>query len=516
MKQLRPYQQKAIDSIARLYGEGVQNIVFQLATGGGKTVSFAGLVNRYMQRQKRRVLIVVHRDELLKQARRTLYDWHGIIAEPIIAGVRVCPMSQVMIGMVETVNNRLKKNENWFGDVGLLIIDECHLGNFRKLHPYFSSALTIGFTATPISASKKQPLKDDFQGIVCGIDIPELIDQGALVPNRTYHIKNINRKSLTIKNGEFDDRIMGEKMSGTKHVANCIKGYTQHGLNTKTLIFNCNVAHSKVVCAAFLAAGYGARHVDGTASPTERSDALKWFEETPNAILNNVGILTTGFDSPATQTVIVNRATMSLPLWLQMTGRGSRPYAGKPYFTIIDMGGNALYHGDWCAARDWADIFHDPEPPGPSGGVAPVKCCVSCEAIIHASVRVCPFCGALNEQVATYDDIDAEFEMLTTSRPLQVDVAATIKASEGKNPYYALHQIKHTIIGTALYQWKVKTMSDGMAYKLLEMYQGKVKEWCKANGKKYNEWHKTVSATWFFDELKKKYKWEPTALPVVA
>lgn len=515
LRKLRKYQEDAINSIAKLYGEGVMNIIFQLSTGGGKTVSFAGLIHRYLARQKKTVLIVVHREELLKQARKTLFEWYGIIAEPVMAGVRTCPNARVIVGMVETVNNRLKKNDKWFGDIGLLILDEAHLGNFRKLHPYFFHALTIGFTATPVSASKKFPLKDDFQEIVCGIDIPALISEGALLPNRTYHVKNINRKQLTIKNGEFDDRMMGDKMSGTKHVENCIKGYASHSAGKKTLIFNCNVAHSKIVCAAFISKGYDARHVDGATSSNERADALTWFEATDNAILCNVGILTTGFDSPATQTVIVNRATMSLPLWLQMTGRGSRPHEGKDFFTIIDLGGNALYHGDWCAERDWAEIFRNPEPPGAGGGVAPVKCCVSCEAIIHASVKVCPFCGAANEQEVTYDDIDAEFEMLTTTHPLKVDVKQAAANAQGKNPYYALHQIKHTIIGTAQYQWKVTKMTDGMAYRLLEMYHEKVKEWCKSTGRRYNQWHKDTSAQWFFEELKKKYRWEPARLPEV-
>src|SRR5690606_23535256 len=98
-------------------------------------------------------------------------------------------------------------------------------------------------------------------------------------------------------------------------------------------------------------------------------------------------------------------------LWLQMTGRGSRPYPGKEYFTIIDMGGNALYHGDWCAERNWKDIFHFPEAPGTGGGVAPVKICVGCEAIIHASVKICPHCGASNASEVQYDDEVVEFEL---------------------------------------------------------------------------------------------------------
>lgn len=508
--ELRPYQEKLIYDLSYKVSLGNRRLLAQLPTGSGKTFTFAGIVYRYVKRNNKRVLILVHRMELLQQTRKTLYNGYGIIAETLTAGCKHPPKSMVVVGMVETAYNRFKKNENYIANVGMLIVDEVHFGVFRKLYDYFQSSIIIGFTATPVAASKKTPLKNDFDDIVCGIDIPDLIHQNALVPNRTYHVKNINRKSLSIRNGEFDDRMMGNTFSTGKHVQNCIKGYEQHAKGTRTLVFNCNIEHSKIVNEAFLKAGYNSRHID--ANSTDREDAVEWFNNTPDAILNNVGILTTGFDAPATRTVIVNKSTMSLPLWLQMTGRGSRPHPGKEYFTIIDMGGNALYHGDWCAQRDWADIFHYPEKPSSGGGVAPVKCCVSCEAIIHASVKVCPHCGAANASEIAYDDIDAEFEMLTESRPLKVDVTATIKAAEGKNPYYAIHQMKHTIIGTAQYQWKVKTMTDGVAYKLLDMFQDKVKEWCKANGKKYNDWHKRTTSEWFFDELKKKYKWEAPTL----
>ena len=57
-------------------------------------------------------------------------------------------------------------------------------------------------------------------------------------------------------------------------------------------------------------------------------------------VMINAGILTTGFNFPALQTVQVLRATVSVPLWLQIIGRGSRIYPGKEYFNILDHGRN--------------------------------------------------------------------------------------------------------------------------------------------------------------------------------
>ncbi|MFT4061103.1 MAG: DEAD/DEAH box helicase family protein [Edaphocola sp.] len=511
MKQLRQYQTDGIDAIARKYAEGLDRLIFQLATGGGKTVTFAALANRFGKAMpKKNILIAVHREELLRQARTTLYEWYGMMSEPITAGARWRnPNVRIYVTMVETANNRLKKNPKFFGDVGLFVIDEAHLGNFTKLHGYFPGALIVGFTATPISGSKKNPLNGLYKDIVCGIDIPDLVAQGSLVPNRTYHVKNaVARESLRVKNGEFDTAQMAATFSSGKHIKNCVEAYAKHVGGTKAIVFNCNVEHSRLVAAAFVGAGYDSRHLDGNAPENERRDTLKWFHETPGAILNNIGILTTGFDEPTVETVIVNRGTKSLPLWLQMTGRGSRPAPGKDKFTILDLGGNALSLGDWCDQRDWAHIFHNPGKPGkPGNGAAPVKSCDSCEAIMPATAKVCPVCGHVHAQETQYDSETIELELLKGA----IDMAGAVEATKkrGYNDYYALHVAKQKI--AALVKPPV---TDEAAYSALAVYQEKVAEWCRQVGKAYNQWHKENTAAWFFEELERAHQWRPKTLEI--
>lgn len=500
----------AIDKLATKAGQGLKRLVFQLATGGGKTVSFAGLINRYLTRQQKKVLILVHREELLKQARRTLFDWYEIVAAPVTAGSTYLPNAMVYIAMVETANNRLKKNPKYFGNIGLIIVDECHIGNFKKLYDFFPDSLIIGFTATPISSSKKDPLKNQFQDIVCGIDIPELIALKSLAVNKTYHIENVQRKDLKIKNGEFDDRDMGNVFSNLKYVQNCIAQYKKYGLNTKTLVFNCNISHSKKVNEAFLTFGLPSRHLDGEAPDHERISTLQWFHDTPNAILNNVGVLTTGFDEPSVRTVIVNKSTMSLPLWLQMTGRGSRPCEGKDFFTIVDMGGNVREHDDWSQPRDWNDIFHNPDKPKPPGE-APVKDCVGCGVSIPLSTHKCKHCGAMNVKAPVYDDGIVKLSLLAGKKPLELNIPLLIIENASKKEYFTLHQIKHQITLHAKKVWRLRKLSDENAYKILDMYQQQVREWCKLMEKKYNQWHRETTNEWMKAELKRSFDWEPAA-----
>jgi superfamily II DNA or RNA helicase len=137
--------------------------------------------------------------------------------------------------------------------------------------------------------------------------------------------------------------------------------YQQKAMGTKTLIFNNGINTSKIVHQMFTEAGYEIKHLDNTHSEQERRDILEWFKTKPDAILSSVSILTTGFDEPTVETIILNRATKSLTLYHQMIGRGSRIIPGKANFNVIDLGNNSRRFGLWEEDLDWSDIFKYPE-----------------------------------------------------------------------------------------------------------------------------------------------------------
>lgn len=127
------------------------------------------------------------------------------------------------------------------------------------------------------------------------------------------------------------------------------------------MIFNNGIATSQYVYATFHEAGYKIKHLDNTHTPKERREILQWFREKPDAILTSVSILTTGFDEPTVESIILNRATKSLTLYFQMIGRGSRILPNKSEFTVIDLGNNLSRFGLWDAEVDWHRIFRSPE-----------------------------------------------------------------------------------------------------------------------------------------------------------
>jgi superfamily II DNA or RNA helicase len=300
---LRPYQERFINNISaklRIH----RKVVAQLATGGGKTVCFAEICDRYCARSSQDILILVHREELLTQASKAI----NLPVQKVVAGMKTIPAARVYVAMVESAHKRLAM----FTNIGMVIVDECHIGNFTKVIDHFKEQYIIGFTATPLAAKKTNPLRNYFDDIVCGIDIPDLIEQGFLAPEQTYSSSSIvERAKLKMKAGDFDQAQMGAMYKEPKYIDTTLKAYQKHSLGRKTIIFNCNVEHSMAVNAAFLQAGFNSRHLD--ANSPDRVEVLEWFANTPDAILNNIGIATTGFDQPDIETVIVNKATASMP-----------------------------------------------------------------------------------------------------------------------------------------------------------------------------------------------------------
>ena len=497
------YQTKGINELAINIKAGIRTQIYQLPTGGGKTVTFGALIQRYKQRYKtKKVVILVHRDELLKQARKSLYNDFELDSIGLSAKVKTISNYDICVGMVETAYNRLKKDPKYFGDnVGLLIIDECHIGNFNKLYDYFKEQLIIGFSATPKAASKKNPLKNYFEAIVTGPQIQDLIDFGSLCPNETYAPKGVNKKAFKVKRGEYDIKQMGEVYSKSLNVQNTVLAYERLCKGLKCLVFNVNVKHSKLVTDAFVAKGYDSKHLDGSESPEARKEILTWFKNTPNAILNNIAVLTTGFNEPSIGAVLLNRSTKSLPLYLQMTGRGSRTYKGKETFKIVDLGSNVFEHNDWSEDIDWKRIFENPEKARESKGAAPIKTCEGCEAIIPVQAVECEFCGHLHEKELIYDQNPIEFEQIMG----RINVAQIIaqKKAAGYKEFSAFFEIlnKHTTI----LKYRIgEELSRGFAEKAFNLFLKDVKVFCKYNNRPYGAWIKQFSREQFFKKVKIK------------
>lgn len=496
---LRPDQDASIQSLAKSIASGKRKIIYQLSTGGGKTVTFSAIAKRYTEKSGKACLILVNRTELLKQARKTLWKGFSTSSQVIVAGMKSIPKADIYIGMVESVFKRKQKLDE---NIGMVIIDEAHIAAFNKLHDLFPEQIIIGFTATPLSASRKRPMNMFYEDIVCGVDISELIKLGHLSQNITYAPRDVvERAALTIRAGEFDDKVMAEAFSKPRYITNTVNAYEKWALGTKTIIFNVNIEHSKAVCDAFKLANYNVMHLDGSMNKAQRDYILNWFKHTPDAILCNVGIATTGFDEPTIETVIMNKATKSEPLWLQCCGRGSRRIGDKNTFTIIDMGGNALDHGDWCDVRNWEHTFRHPPKPSKNKGVPSVKSCDKCDAIISASAKTCKICGyEMPEKPKAEEGVMSEFVIITKG----INVEEVMQQNKDRKAYYTFFSIGKQLVYEA--KRTIPFMNDEIAKSIHDIYIEKVREWRNLNGKRINEWHKEKAAEHIYTELADKFK----------
>jgi type I site-specific restriction endonuclease len=219
----------------------------------------------------------------------------------------------------------------------------------------------LGVTATPLSSNVKLPMNESYDELIVGTPIAELINRGYLAKATTYSY-NVRLGTLQVGiNGDYTVKSSEELYSNQVMQAKLLYAYRKRALGKKTLIFNAGINTSLQVLETFKDAKLPIRHLDSHCSKNERQEILKWFKKTPDAILTSVGILTTGFDEPTIQSIILNRATRSLSLYFQMIGRGSRVLKSKKTFEVIDLGNNVARFGLWENEVNWQKIFRNPD-----------------------------------------------------------------------------------------------------------------------------------------------------------
>jgi len=356
-----------VAQVQRAFASGYKRVILCLPTGAGKTVIFSDIAHRAAAKGKR-VAILTHRRELLSQAGR---------------------LNSCEVLMVETLNNQIKRGLD-LSQYDLLVVDEAHIGNFRKVLQGFEG-FVIGATATPVS---NPPLKDSYNAIVCPVGIESLIGQGWLATPHTYAMHPVDTSKLQTARGEYTEASLDDAFNRPKVYEGVVHEFCQKWADKKAIVFCVNISATINTALEFQKQLGEARvyAVHSKQPPQERAALIEAFTASKDGILVNCGIATTGFDCPDIEVVVVNRATKSVALWLQMVGRASRRTEQKEAFTILDFGENVTRLGFWQEPRDWANLFLNPKKKGE--GVAPVKDCPACGFVAYASARICNNCGA--------------------------------------------------------------------------------------------------------------------------
>jgi len=440
MSKLRHYQEETVNALRQSILNGHKKIVLCSPTGSGKTVMFSHLVSQHLKKGGK-VLILTHRIELLKQAGRDFEK-----AEEIKAGHEPDLTKPLIIGMCETLYRRLDRYKNYLSTITMLVCDEVHSQNFNKIYPFISEkTICIGASATPLRTGKQEPLDAFYTDMVQLIDTPELIELGFLAKAKTYGV-GIDLKGVKKKGDDYDSADMAKRYHDNKIYEGVIENYQKICPGTKAILFASNIESSKEMCLKFNMAGIPAKHLDSEMPDHERQSILKWYRESKNGVLTNISILTTGFDIPDIQTVILYRSTLSLALFLQICGRGARVIPGvKQDFFILDFGNNLKLHNFWEAPRTWS---LQKKKRSENLKPAPVKICPSCHAMLPVSSNVCTFCSyAFKKEYGGKNEF-AELKLLSPPEVWKVAKTKTLeeKAAMAKEklikPMRVLHELK--------------------------------------------------------------------------
>ena len=454
---LRPYQDNLINSLRNSIAKGNKRIVLCAPTGSGKTIMFTYLIAEHLKRGGR-ALVFTHRKELLKQAGSS-FDKFGLIPEFINAGSTPDLTVPLHVAMIETFDRRKDDLTLFLQQKTLIIIDECHINNFTKIfeHIHFNT-IVIGATATPYRKGADVPALNEFYtDIVQDIDTQDLLDLGFLSTPDSFGVK-IRMDKMTQKGDDYDTT---KYYSDHKMYEGVVSNWLRLTPSQKTILFASNVSSSKRVCEEFILNGIEAYHIDAKTPQKERERILGWFETTDGAVVCNCGILNAGYDCPDIKVVILYRATTSLPLFLQMVGRGSRVTQIKKKFTILDFGNNIHRLGFWQDRRVWS-LTKVESRKNEKEDAGFIKMCKKCGAILPPSVSICPFCNSIIKKEEK--EIIAELSLLTKKEKWNQDLETKALMCRNKlmNGFAVLHQLNN--IEEARYFCKLMGYADGFEH----------------------------------------------------
>jgi len=451
---LRDYQDYSIDAVLNYFiNGGTGNPLVAAPTGVGKSVMIAGLIARLFNDYKGlRIMVLTHVKELIDQNHAKLLElWPAAPAGIYSAGLkRKDRHTPITFGGIGSVANC----PLYFGKVDFLLVDEAHLISLKESSQYqtFISDLKItnpylvvvGYTATKFRMGQGLLTEGEgalFSNICYDATTMEafnwFFDQGYLCRLRPRPTKTeIDAAGVRTVAGEYHQGDMAKAVDKKELTEKIVAEAIEMGEGKHSWIcFAQGVKHTINVANELNRQGIPTTYVHSNSkeypmSDAERDQRIADYKAGKYQCMVNNGILTTGFDHPALDYIIVFRKTKSVGLWVQMLGRGTRPFyafgydlstqegrlaaianSEKPYCLVADFAGNAVQLGpinDPCIPR--------PKEKGVKLGEVPIKICDKCGTYNHASVTTCDHCGAEFPRMIKLLDKASNAELIRSSK----------------------------------------------------------------------------------------------------
>lgn len=456
--ELREYQHRAEDEARSCLARGLKRVCLYLPTGGGKTLTATSIIQKAVAKG-RRVVFVANRKQLVRQTSEVLHRYS--IAHGIMQAENTCRLHEaVVVASIDTLAARGLPD-----DIGLLIIDECHgvPGNkkYRDLLAKYNNLPVVGLTATPFAVGMGKVLPElggaMFEALVTGSTITELVDLGYLVDVDVYAPSEPDLHKVKLSRGldgmlDYAPGELAEAADKPELLGDILAHWQKLASGKQTVVFACNIAHSRHVVETFQAAGVKAEHIDYHHDDDERAAILDRFARGETTVLSNSSLLAEGWDCPSTEVMVLARPTKSLIRFLQMVGRVLRPAPGKERALLLDHSGSTArlghpsdelpLHLDDGKAKLSRSRSGEREAPLP-------KPCAKCHYMRPAGVHACPKCGFAPERQHEIQTASGELVKQERRKPIKKEAGQHIYSqllqyarSKGYQPGWAYHKYR--------------------------------------------------------------------------
>lgn len=358
---LRDYQKAASDKAVAFFKDKNKksNGVMVLPTGAGKSIVIADIAHRLNDY----VLIFCPSREIVEQNFKKLCSYGILDCSIYSASFNSKEISRITFATIGSVKN----HPELFTHFKNIIVDECHLVNPKEgMYKDFFDAVkckVLGLTATPYRLSSSRDFGSMlkfitrtrpcvFSEVIYQVQISTLLDMGYLSKLNYYEMNPLGWNELNLKvnttGADYTDKSVvkeyeridfyGFLVSIVQRLMNPKSGIKRKGI----LVFTRFLKEAERLTWSIP----GAAIVSGETPKKERESILEAFKAGEIPVVANVGVLTTGFDYPELDTIVMARPTMSLALWYQIVGRAIRPHPSKEAGWIVDLCGNKKRFGE--------------------------------------------------------------------------------------------------------------------------------------------------------------------------
>ena len=350
-----PFQERVLEALDAMRIDGLMKNLVVAATGTGKTVIAAFDYARFRRIHpgQARLLFVVHRKEILHQARdcfrAVLRDFN--FGDLLVDGQRPTQWEAVFAS-VQSLNRQRPWEQLGEQHFDFLIVDEAHHGaadSYRPLFEHLRPGILLGLTATPERMDGSSILPDFDNRFAAEIRLPEALDEKLLCP---FHYFGVTDPISTAderfwRNGKYDSAELeaiytGDDLRASQRldvIHHAIQRYHPDLAGTRAVGFCAGVRHADFMARKFREMGYSAEIIVGETQSDLRENRMREFRDGRLQFLFVVDVLSEGIDVPEINLVLFLRPTESLTVFLQQLGRGLRHAPEKECLTVLDFVG---------------------------------------------------------------------------------------------------------------------------------------------------------------------------------